>query len=121
MLSKNPFHHFKILILEIKNLTSSFFNFFKMMNILLRRQLAIGRRFSVNKVIEVENLKETSCISQRITCDIKFSGSCCNIPITKEMKAPLCYNHLKFVSLKISIARKIKIHALFRKKKKKKN
>ncbi|GBN02781.1 hypothetical protein AVEN_51121-1 [Araneus ventricosus] len=43
--------------------------------------------FSVNKALEIENLKDASYISQRVIHEfIKLSGAICDLKITKEMR-----------------------------------
>lgn len=58
-----------------------------MILILSHGQASVERGFSVNKALEVENLKEASYISQRVIHEyIKLSGEIHNLQITKEIR-----------------------------------
>lgn len=58
----------------------------KVLLLLSHGQAAVERGFSVNKEVEVENLKHQSLIAQRIICDYDSSvGGIHNVPITEPM------------------------------------
>ncbi|GBO46978.1 hypothetical protein AVEN_217092-1 [Araneus ventricosus] len=54
--------------------------------------------FSVNKVLEIENLKDASYISQRVIHEfIKLSGAIYYLKITKEMKTAASSARAKYM------------------------
>jgi len=58
----------------------------KVLLLLSHGQAAVERGFSVNKEVEVENLKHQSLIAQRIICDYVSSvGGILNVPVTEPM------------------------------------
>lgn len=58
----------------------------KMCLVLSHGQASVERGFSVNKEIEVENLKAESLVAQRLICDYVLSvGGVLNVPISKEL------------------------------------
>lgn len=58
----------------------------KLCLVLSHGQADVERGFSVNKKVEVENLKEESIIAQRMICDYVSSvGGVLNVPISKEL------------------------------------
>jgi hypothetical protein len=56
--------------------------------VLSHGQATVERGFSVNKKIEIENLKEKSYVAQRLICDFvnSFGGNVFDIEITKNMR-----------------------------------
>ncbi|GBN31928.1 hypothetical protein AVEN_38614-1 [Araneus ventricosus] len=59
----------------------------KMILILSHGQATVEREFSLNKALEVENLKENSYIAQRMIIKvIKEAGDVLDVPIIKEMR-----------------------------------
>ncbi|XP_052808541.1 uncharacterized protein LOC128237234 [Mya arenaria] len=65
---------------------SKVFDVVKMLLTLSHGQASVERGFSVNKEVEVENLKEYSLVSQRLVCDyVNSVGGILNVPITKEL------------------------------------
>src|SRR5215813_6861151 len=66
---------------------SEVWKIFKIIMILSHGQASVERGFSVNKAVEIENLKDSSYISQRIILEyIKFSGGILNIDINKDLR-----------------------------------
>lgn len=62
------------------------FDIVKLCLVLSHGQATVERGFSVNKEVEVENLKEHSTIAQRMICDyVKSVGGILNVEVTKEM------------------------------------
>ena len=54
--------------------------------VLSHGQASVERGFSVNKKLEVENLKEQSLVGQRVICDyVSQCGGVTEVPITKEL------------------------------------
>ena len=58
----------------------------KMFLIVSHGQAKVEHRFSVNKEVEVENLRHQSLVAQRIICDfVKQTGRILNVPITNQL------------------------------------
>ena len=61
-------------------------NVVKMLLVLSHGQASVERGFSVNKEIEVENLKDQNLVAQRLVCDhVKVEGGVLNVAITKPL------------------------------------
>lgn len=56
--------------------------------VLSHGQASVERGFSINKEIEVENMKEHTLVAHRLICDkVKASGGVLKVPITKPLLA----------------------------------
>ena len=65
---------------------SKLFSFVKMIMVLSHGQATVERGFSINKEVEVENLKQENIVAQRIVCDaISSAGGISKFPLVKEM------------------------------------
>lgn len=65
---------------------SKLFSFVKMMMVLSHGQATVERGFSINKEVEVENLKQENHVAQRIVCDaISSAGGISKVPLVIEM------------------------------------
>lgn len=59
----------------------------KIVLILSHGQASVERGFSVNKKIEVENMKNETVVAQRLICDsVKVAGGILNVDITKSFR-----------------------------------
>ena len=59
----------------------------KILLVLSHGQAAVERGFSVNKEVEVENLKDKSIVAQRLVCDtVRSYGGVLNVPITNGLQ-----------------------------------
>lgn len=65
--------------------------------ILSHGQANVERGFSVNKKVEVENIKEESIISQPLICIISRGGGVLNVPISKELLNSCSHARQKYV------------------------
>ena len=58
----------------------------KLILVLSHGQASVERGFSINKQLEVENLKEESLVAQRLVCDhVRAAGGIMNINISKSL------------------------------------
>ena len=65
---------------------SKLFSFVKMIMVLSHGQATVERGLSINKEVEVENLKQENIVAQRIDCDaISSAGGITKVPLVKEM------------------------------------
>ncbi|XP_063218747.1 uncharacterized protein LOC134529009 [Bacillus rossius redtenbacheri] len=73
-------------------------NVIKMLLILSHGQASVERGFSINKALEVENLKESSYVARRTVHDyITYCGTIHDIPITKELRASASSARMKYM------------------------
>ena len=74
--------------------------FFKIVFTLSHGPAGVRRGFSVNKELLVENLQQTSLISQRLICDYisDFSKPISEIPLTNEMLKSCRLAHLRYIA-----------------------
>lgn len=73
------------------------FDIVKILLVLSHGQASVERGFSVNKEIEVENLREHSLVAQRIICDhLRAVGGVLNVPITKKLLAAAASSRQKY-------------------------
>ncbi|XP_069109872.1 uncharacterized protein [Argopecten irradians] len=64
------------------------FEVVKLLLILSHGQATVERGFSINKKLEVENMKEHTLVAQRLICDfVNNFGGVLKVPITKELLA----------------------------------
>lgn len=69
-----------------ENSYAKLFDVFKLLLVLSHGQASVERGFSINKEVEVENLKEHSLIAQRLICDhVTIMGGVLNVNISKPM------------------------------------
>ncbi|GBL80197.1 hypothetical protein AVEN_29172-1 [Araneus ventricosus] len=69
-----------------------------MVLILSHGQASVERGFSVNKALEIENLKDASYISQRVIHEfINLSGAIYDLKITKEMRTAATSARAKYM------------------------
>ena len=69
----------------------------KMLLILSHGQAAVERGFSVNKEVEVENLKDSSIVAQRLVCDtVRSYGGILNVPITNGLQMSVASSRSKY-------------------------
>lgn len=62
------------------------FNFIKLFLVMSHGQASVERGFSINKEVEVENLKAHSLIAQRVIIDhVKYVGGIKNVLLTKDL------------------------------------
>ena len=65
---------------------SKLFSFVKIIMVLSHGQATVERGFSINKDVEVENLKQENIVAQRIVCDaISSTGGISKVPLVNEM------------------------------------
>lgn len=73
------------------------FKVVKMILIMSHGQASVERGFSINKNMEVENLKESGYIARRLVYDyIKSSGDICDINISNEMRRDVSLARKKY-------------------------
>lgn len=73
------------------------FDIVKILLVLSHGQASVEQGFSVNKEIEVENLREHSLAAQRIICDhLRAVGGVLNVPITKKLLATAASSQQKY-------------------------
>ena len=93
VIGKDAFKNFDPIITRIDvfysnhfNHGSKLFSFVKMVMVLSHGQATVERGFSINKEVEVENLKQENHVAQRIVCDaISSAGGISKVPLVKEM------------------------------------
>ena len=62
------------------------FDVVKLLLVLSHGQASVERGFSINKEVEVENLKEKSLVAQRLVCDhVKSVGGLFNVELNKSL------------------------------------
>jgi len=74
--------YFRDVMSSTQFVTSKLYELVKVLLLLSHGQAAVERGLSVNKEVEVENLKHQSIIAQRIICDYV---SIHNVPISEPM------------------------------------
>ncbi|XP_063229695.1 uncharacterized protein LOC134534921 [Bacillus rossius redtenbacheri] len=88
----------------------------KMLLIFSHGQAAVERGFSVNRHIEVENLKEDSYAAKRLTIEeVRKCGGVTNVPLTRELRASVAAARQKYMSY-LEEERKKKSNALEKKR-----
>lgn len=70
----------------------------KHLMILSHGQASVERGFSINKALEVENLKEQSYIGQRLIYENVSSIELHSFPITKDMRKRVANSRQKYVN-----------------------